>query len=235
MGVIEAAMNWSFQRGEIERQIPILVPQAVDGSGARPLTPGELGRFLAAAVGEHEQRLALLLATTGARPQAVLQLDWSRVLEGAVDYDVPGRRKTKKRRARAPLAPTVAKYLEERRSLGPVIQWSGKAMKGHKSTVGRIMNRAGLAATAYSVRKGLATWLAEQDVPEWEVGRVLGHRVSSGTTERYAHHRPSYMRATRDAIEALLRDISPDWLASYLPAPVAAKPDEVKLPRWLTG
>jgi integrase len=223
MGVIEAAVNWSYQRGEIERPIPILVPQAVDGPGAKPLTPAELGRFLAAAESEHERRLALLLATTGPRPQAALQLDWSRVHDGAVDYDVPGRRRTKKRRARAPLSPTVAKYLEERRSVGPVIQWNGRALKSHRMTIARIMARAGLDASAYSVRKGLATWLAEQDVPEWEAGRLLGHRVGSATTERSAHHRPSYMRATRDAIEALLRHIAPPWLASYLPAPKNAE------------
>ncbi len=218
MGVIEAAMNWSFQRGEIERQIPVLVPAAVDGPGAVPLTPQELGRVLAAGESEHERRMVLLLATTGARPQAILQLDWSRVLPGAVDYDVPGRRRTKKRRARAPLAPTVARFLEERRSVGPVVQWNGRALKGHRMTIARIMARAGLDATAYSVRKGSATWLAEQDVPEWEVGRFLAHRVGSGTTERYAHHRPGYMRATRDAIEALLKEIAPAWLTSYLPA-----------------
>lgn len=235
MGVIEAAMNWSYQRGEIERQIPILVPQAVDGPGARPLTPPELGRFLAAANGEHERRLALLLATTGARPQAVLQLDWQRVTSGAVDYDVPGRRPTKKRRTRAPLAPTVASYLEERRSIGPVVQWSGKPLKSHRMTISRIMARAGLGATAYSVRKGLATWLAEQDVPEWEVGRILGHRVSSGTTERYAHHRPSYMRATREAIEALLREIAPAWLASHLPAVVASSFQGAKINKVVNG
>jgi integrase len=235
MGVIEAAMNWSFQRGEIERQIPILVPAAVDGPGARPWTPAELGRFLAAARGEHERRLALLLTTTGARPQAVLQLDWSRVLAGAVDYDVPGRRRTKKRRARAPLAPTVAKYLEDRRSVGPVVQWNGRALRSHRMTVARILERAGLDGTAYSARKGLATWLAEQDVPEWEVGRILGHRVSSGTTERYAHHRPSYMHATREAIEALLKEIAPDWLASYLPTPFVTASEQTKIPKAVNG
>jgi integrase len=235
MGVIEAATNWSYQRGEIERQIPVVAPRAVDGPGARALTPAEIGRFLSAANGEHERRLALLLATTGARPQAILQLDWSRVMPGAVDYDVPGRRRTKKRRARAPLAPTVAKYLEERRSLGPVIQWSGRALKGHRMTIARIMVRAGLDATAYSVRKGSATWLAEQDVPEWEVGRFLAHRVGSGTTERYAHHRPGYMRATRDAIEALLMEIAPAWLASHLPAPVAATSDAARILKAVNG
>lgn len=235
MGVIEAATNWSFQRGEIERVIPIVTPRAVDGPGARALTPAEIGRFLAAAENEHERRLALLLATTGARPQAILQLDWSRVLPGAVDYDVPGRRRTKKRRARAPLAPTVAAYLEERRSVGPVIQWNGRALASHRMTVSRIMARAGIDATAYSVRKGLSTWLAEQDVPEWEVGRILGHRVGSATTERYAHHRPSYMRATREAIERLLREVAPTWLASHLPAPAAPQIEAAKIPKAVNG
>jgi integrase len=235
MGVIEAAINRAYRRGEIERAIPVIHPQATDGPGARPLTPEELGRFLAAAEGEHERRLALLLATTGPRPQAILQLDWSRVLPGAVDYDVPGRRKTKKRRARAPLAPTVARYLEARRSVGPVVQWRGKPLRSHRMTIERIMGRAGIEGTAYSVRKGLATWLAEQDVPEWEVGRILGHRVSSGTTERYAHHRPSYMRATKDAVEALLRLAAPDWLASYLPAPAQAEVSAMKISMQVNG
>jgi integrase len=235
MGVIEAAINRAYRRGEIEQAIPVIHPTATDGPGARPLAPEEMGRFLAAAQGEHEQRLALLLATTGPRPQAILQLDWSRVLPGSVDYDVPGRRKTKKRRARAPLAPTVARYLEARRSVGPVVQWRGKALRSHRMTIERIMRRAGLAGTAYSVRKGLATWLAEQDVPEWEVGRILGHRVSSGTTERYAHHRPSYMKATRDAVEALLGVIAPVWLASYLPAPVESAHPAMKISMLVNG
>ena len=222
MGVIRAAISWSFQRGEIERMIPVVKPQAVDGSGARPLTPAEIGRFLAAAELEHERRMALLLLTTGPRAQALLQLDWSRVTDGAVDYDVPGRRRTKKRRARAPLSPTVARFLEDRRSVGPVIQWAGKSLKGHRMTITRLMKRAGIDETSYSLRKGIATWMAERDVPEWEIGRLLGHRVGSSTTERYAHHRPSYMRATKEAIEALLRDIAPSWLASYLPTPIEA-------------
>lgn len=235
MGVIEAAINWSYLRGEINQLIPILRPKAVDGPGARPLTPPELGRFLSAAETEHERRLALLLTTTGARPQAILQLDWTRVMPGAVDYDVPGRRRTKKRRARAPLAPTVASYLEQRRSIGPVIQWADKPLKSHRMTISRLMARAGLDASAYSVRKGLATWLAEQDVPEWEVGRILGHRVSSGTTERYAHHRPSYMRATREAIEALLREVAPAWLANHLPAAVVPSFQGAKINKVVNG
>jgi integrase len=228
MGVIEAAINWSFSRGELERVISVPLPQAVDGPGARPLTPAEIGRFLAAAETECEKRLAILLATTGPRAQAALQLDWSRVLPGAIDYDVPGQRRTKKRRARAPLAPTVSRWLEQRRSVGPVIQYAGKALKHHRSTIDRLMVRAGLDGTSYSVRKGLATWLAERDVPEWEVGRVLGHRVSSGTTERYAHHRPSYMRATREAVEELLRRHGPAWLVGA----TGIEPATTTMSRW---
>jgi integrase len=218
MGVIEAAVNWLYRRGEVERPIPIMLPQAVDGPGARPFTPEEMGRFLAACQAEHEQRLGLLLVTTGPRPQAVLQLDWSRVVGGVVDYDVPGRRKTKKRRATAPLAPTVARYLEERRSVGPVVQWRGRPLRSHRMTIQRVMGRAGLDGTAYCLRKGLATWLASQGVPELEYGAILGHRVQKATTARYAHLRPDWMHATKRAVEALLARIAPSWLASHLPA-----------------
>lgn len=235
MGVIEAAVNWAYGRGEIERAIPIKLPAAVDGPGARPFTPEELGRFLAAAIAEHEQRLALLLVSTGPRPQAVLQLDWSRVLPGAVDYDVPGRRHTKKRRAKAPLAASVARYLEDRRSVGPVVQWRGRPLGSHRMTVDRIIARAGLDGSAYSVRKGLATWLASQGVPELEYGAILGHRVLKATTARYAHLRPDWMVATKRAVEALLGVIAPGWLASYLPAPLDSARPAMKISMLVNG
>jgi len=229
MGVIEAAVNWSYQRGEIERPIPFVRPEAVDGPGAIPLTPVQMGQFLAAAKSEHERGLALLLVTTGPRPQAILQLDWQRLQGGAVDYNVPGRRLTKKRRAHAPLAGTVARYFEARRSIGAVIQYRGRALKGHRMTIDRIMARAGLGATAYSVRKGLATWLARQGVPESEYGTILGHRVQKATTARYAHLSPDWMKATKRAVEALLQEIAPSWLASYLPLPAAAAQPAMKI------
>jgi len=218
MGVIAAALSWAYRRQEIASIPPILRIEATDGEGARPFTVEELRRLFAAARSEHERRFLLLAVATGARPQAILELDWSRVHAGVADLNVPGRRRTKKRRTRAALPPAAAAWLEGRRSVGPVIQYAGKALKSHRMTFQRLAMRAGLSATAYGVRKAVATWLRQAGVPEWEVGAQLGHRVSSAMTERYAHHRPDYMAATRRALQALLVEIRAPWLATAYPA-----------------
>jgi integrase len=235
LGVIRAACEWSFRRGEIERVPAFLTVQCEDGPGARPYSVDELRRILAACRAPHERRLFLLLIATGARPQAVLQLTWDRIGDGIADFHVPGRRKTKKRRARAPLPAAVAAYLEEFRSVGPVVQWSGRALKKHRMTVDRVLDRAGVVGTAYGTRKALATWLRQRNVPEWEVGALLGHRVTSATTERYAHYRPDYMLATRAALDALMGQIAPDWLAIPYPACGAADPSAGQIPKVANG
>jgi hypothetical protein len=230
MGVIEAAMNWSFQRGEIERQIPILVPAAVDGPGARRSRQRRSAassprRGVSTSAGSRCCSRPRARAAGDPAARLVTRDAGRRGLRRArppPDEEAPGAR------AAGADCGEVPRGAAQRRSCHPVER---SALKGHRMTIARIMARAGLDATAYSVRKGSATWLAEQDVPEWEVGRFLAHRVGSGTTERYAHHRPGYMRATREAIEALLREIAPDWLASHLPAPVAATSDAARIRR----
>ncbi len=224
IGVIRAGMEWAFSRGEIERVPAVLNIEVEDGPGTRPYSLDELRQLLSAAASEHERRLLLILIATGCRPQAALQLTWDRVRDGIADFNVPGRRRTKKRRAKAPLTPTVSKWLEGRRGLGSVIQWAGKEMKGHRMTFERVAARAGVVGTAYGIRKALATWLRQQNVPEWEVGAMLGHRVASAMTERYAHHRPDFMAATVTAVEALLAEICPVWLDIAETPAIGCKP-----------
>jgi integrase len=227
LGVVRAALEWAAARQEIERAPRILRVEADDGPGARPYSVDELRQLLSAAEAEHERRMLLLLICTGCRPGAALDLTWDRIRDGIADFNVPGRRRTKKRRAKAPLPPVLAGWLEARRRIGPVVQWNDRRMKGHKMTFKRIAARAGVVGTAYGIRKSLATWLRQQNVPEWEVGALLGHRVASATTERYAHYRPDYMKATVTAVEALLAAICPNWLG----IPEAVKTSHPK-PTW---
>lgn len=217
MGVIRAAVQRSFDNGEIPSIPAILKVSAEDGEGVRAYEVTELRALMAAATYDHERRFLLLCIATAARPSAVLQLTWDRVSGSVVDLNVPGRRRTKKRRALAPLAPIAAAYLEAHRSVGPVVQWRGRAMAAYKMTFHRLAKRAGVAATAYGIRKAVSIWLRMSGVPEMDIKGLLGHSVGN-ITERYAHYRPEYMRAAADAVECLLRDICPPWLASYLPA-----------------
>ena len=223
MGVIAAALHYAHYRGEIQVAPPTLKIEENNGPGARPLGLEELRRLFGAANMEHQRRLLVLALVTGARPGAILQLTWDRIRDGVADFDVPGRKKTKKRRTKSPLPDTAARWLEDRRSIGPVIHWAGKPLKNHIMTFKRLAARAKVDATAYGVRKAVATWLRRRKVDEWEVGAALGHRVSRATTETYAQYRPDYMLATKDAVEELLGLIGAPWLASYSQAAAPAK------------
>lgn len=218
MGVVRAAIQWAFDGGELPSMPAVYKVQATDGEGVRPYLVDELRRLCAACTHEHERRFMLLNLSTAPRPGATLDLTWDRIdpETGVVNYVVPGRKLTKKRRARAPLCGPALAYLEERRSVGPVIQWNGRQLKGHKMTFCRIATRAKVSGTAYGIRKAVSIWLRKEGVHEWDVKGMLGHAIG-GETERYAHYRPEYMRAAAASVERLLREIYPTWLASYLP------------------
>lgn len=218
MGIVRTAVKRSYEHGEIPTLPAIWRIQAEDGAGVVPFEVDELRRLMDAATLDHERRLLLLLIATAARPNAVLGITWDRIREGVVDLNEPGRRRTKKRRAMAPLACTAIAYLEAHRSVGPVVQWNGKAMTGHKMTFARIAGRAKVTGSAYGIRKAVAIWLRKEGVPEWDIKGLLGHSTG-GVTDRYAHYRPEYMRAAAASVERLLREICPSWLASYLPLP----------------
>jgi integrase len=235
MGVVAAALERARKAHELASYPSIQVPECEDGEGTRPLSLDELRAIFSAARNEHAQRFLILALATGARPQAVLQLTWDRIKDGVANFRVPGRRRVKKRRAIAPLSPLVACYLEDRRSIGPVIQYRGRALKGHKMTFQRIAERAKVPATAYCLKKSIATWLRQKNVPEWEVGALLAHRVGNAQTEKYAHHRPDYMLATKAAVDALLIEIAPPWLANYLPAPEITNSDQAVILKTVNG
>ena len=56
----------------------------------------------------------------------------------------------------------------------------------------------------------MATWLAEQDVPDRELEIFMGHRMPGNrTTSRYIHVRPSYLQHASAAIDAYFRELAP--------------------------
>jgi integrase len=226
-GVVRAAIQWAVDGGELPSLPGMMKVQAQDAEGVRPFTADELSALCEACKHEHERRFILLMLSTAPRPGATLDLTWDRIdaNTGVVDYSVPGRKLTKKRRAKAPLCTPALAYLNERRSIGPVIQWNGRQLAGHKMTFARIAKRAKVSGTAYGIRKAVAIWLRRQSVHEWDIKGMLGHAIG-GETERYAHYRPEYMRAAAASVERLLMEIRPSWLCSHFAVEV---PRESKL------
>lgn len=218
-GVLKSAVAWGVQRGELPSVPAMLKVEAKDAPGAAPLSLEALSALCQAANHEHERRFLLLCIATAGRPGAVLELTWDRIdlTAGTADLAVPGRRETKKRRGIVPLAPTALAYLAAHRSVGPVIQWAGKPMAGHRMTFARLAKRASVVGSAYGIRKAAAIWMRREGVPPWDVKGMLSHSLG-GVTDRYAHFDPTYMRAAAASIERLLAHLNPPWLASYWPA-----------------
>ena len=228
IGIVRTACQWCFDNGDIPQMPAFYKPQANDGDGVRPFEIWELRSLFAAAIHERERRFLLLCLSTAPRPSATLDLTWDRIKDRIANYVVPGRKKTKKRRAIAPLCDTAAAYLEAQRSVGPVIQYKGRQMRGYKMTFRRLAKRAGVVGTAYGIRKAVSIWMRKEGVPEWDVKGMLAHRIG-GETERYAQYRPEYMRAAADSLERLLTEICPSWLASYSPVAPAGVPCETQV------
>lgn len=224
--VILAAAAW-MASDEVQElpSMPKLVKIKLKGAqaatttrAAKPFSVPDFKRLFEVAKHEHEQRLLLLCLVTDHRPGAVLDLTWDRIDldQGFADLRVPGRPVTNKRRGIVPLSPTVIAYLRDRRSIGPVIQWKGRRMKTFEMTFLRLVKDAGITGSAYSVRKGVATYLRSQGISVPDIKAMLSHSLG-GETDEYAHYDPAYMAPVKAAFERLLAHIAPGFLASYLP------------------
>jgi integrase len=159
---------------------------------------------------EHWWRYLILAVGTGARPEAILELDHRQAdfSTHTLALNPPGRVQTKKRRPRIPMAPTLE---------GWIMQWG----EGHLITYydapldtleffDTLREAVKTTATAYTIRHTVATWLASQGVPAWERDSFLGHAsAGSKTGERYAHADPQHMARAREAIEDLFVQLEP--------------------------
>lgn len=232
VGVVGTALRWAHARQELTDIPPMVRVKAPEADGVRPLSVPELRALCDACLHEHQRRFLLLAIGTAARPGALVDLTWDRVdfLSGTIAQAVPGVDHGNKRRPRVPMPESVRGYLEGKRSVGPVIQWNGNRLKGHKRLYAGLSERAGVEVTAYGIRKACATWMRQEGVPEWDVLGMLGHRAGGSQTERYAHWRPEFMRAASDSLERLIRAVNPPWLASGLPVPAAPVSPHLQLP-----
>lgn len=162
------------------------------------------------------ERFLWLALETAAREQAILDLTWDRVdfETNTIRYDVPGRRKTKKRRATVPISkallPVLKRMHGERLGEGRVLDNGGSLWV----TVQNIVIEAGLAvapkraarkrplATGISphvFRHTAATHMVRRGVPIYIVAAILGNSVKM-IAEVYGHHAKEDLQAAVDTI-----------------------------------
>lgn len=206
---------------------PFKLPDAAEPRD-RWLTIVEVQRLLDAAARlrrgdrlSRAERFLWLGLETAARKQAILDLTWDRVHfdTGVIHYDVPGRKKTKKRRAPVPISRALrpvlerayAERLDAKRADGLVLDnkaavWA--AIQNVAVEAGLGVKRARInrwdkpLATGISphvLRHTAATHMARRGVPLWKVAKILGDTLA--TVERvYAKWAPDDPEGTVDMI-----------------------------------
>lgn len=180
------------------------------------------------------ERFLWLALETAARKEAILELTWDRVdfETGTIEFNVPGRRITKKRRATVPISSALRPVLErayrERLTDGLVLDHGAEVW----ATVQSIAMRAGLApmqkvasgtkpkATGVSphvLRHTAATHMARRGVPLYVIAGVLGNTLAM--IERvYAKHCRHTLRTAVDCIST-----NTQWRADEF-APTSPEP-----------
>lgn len=182
------------------------IQRLLDAAAARRGPDGRLTRV---------ERFLWLALETAAREQALLDLTWDRVdFEiGMISLDVPGRRKTKKRRADVPISKALRPVLERafREKTGDRVLDNGAsvwaaiqsvAIDAGFSSQARPKTGQKPKATGVSphvLRHTAATHMARRGVSLWKIAKILGNTILV-VEKTYAKFCPEDLREAVDLI-----------------------------------
>lgn len=195
LGLLSTALVYAYKQKWIDRPVAFDLPQ---GSPPRErwITQAEAERLIAAAKMPHVRTFIAIAAYTGARAGAILDLTWDRVGRN-IDFNVPGRAVTRKRRATSPIPPQLAAALQEAKSiaLSPyVVEFAGDRVKSIKHGFHNATVRAKLVGvTPHTLRHSFATWMAMGGMPMRKIADALGHTSVAMVESVYAKFAPDYL------------------------------------------
>lgn len=202
--VVRAGLNFFKKGGQAVFELPPQPPPK-----DRFLSKEEARRLLKAARRfSHVRAFIALSLATGARQSALLELTWDRVdfrrrtislaLNDAQDEQ-------RKRRATVPMTNRAYRYLRvlhRARTCDYVIEWGSHRVRSVKKGFAAAAERAGLeGVTPHILRHTAASWMAEADVPMFDISRYLGHSDTRITERRYAKLSPSHLKRAARALD----------------------------------
>lgn len=217
LGVLRAAINFAHASGKLTRSSTVFMPPP-PAPRTRWLTRSEAAKLIKSAMSEPRVRLHLPLFLviglyTGQRKEAILSLRWSAVdfENNRIDFAIPGRVLTKKRRSHIQIPPRLLPHLRNARKRGTpdgyVVNENGQGIGDIKKGFASACRRAGLAGvTPHSLRHTCATWLMQSGVSKWEAAGFLS--MSVDLLERcYGHHHPSHFADAANSFSRRPRNV----------------------------
>lgn len=226
LSVLVAVMNFAAEPKQKLISKRIIEPIDLPEPGAprdRWLRTEEIQRLLNAAGAMRRgarlsrgERFLWLALETGARKQAILDLTWDRVdfETGVIHLDVPGRKKTKKRRPDVPISTALRPILDR-----AYAEREGDLVMDNKgavwATVQLIAINAGFSEqkvqhgqkpkgtgiSPHVLRHTAATHMARRGVPLWKIAKILGNTLEM-VEKVYAKHCPDDLREAVNSISS---------------------------------
>lgn len=202
--ILRTALTWAKGKKWID-----FAPEVKRPAPAAPrdrwLTKDEAHRLIAGARAPHIRLFILMALHTTARAGAILGLTWDRISFdlNRIDFNEPGKRRTRKRRAVVAMTPEIrVALLEAKKSALSefVIEYAGGQVGSIKNGFEQATRRAKLEdVTPHTLRHTAATWMAQRGVAMFEIAGMLGNSVRMVETV-YAKHHPDFMSNATSAL-----------------------------------
>lgn len=197
LSVLSAALRRAEKHGKLLRA-PHIIALTPAPARERWMTRSEVAKLfrrLRRARSRHVLLFARLALYTGARTGAILDLTWDRVNfdTGLIDYRVPGRRVTKKRRTVSPMGSLRRALLHAKKHARSrhVIEWAGQRVERVAKAFIAAAEDVGMHdVSPHVLRHTFASWAVMNGADIYKVGKAIGQTIAS-TTERYAKLRPT--------------------------------------------
>lgn len=201
LGALKACIAWGRKQRLHEALLPDIELPPEGAPRTRTLTVDEEERFRGIALTTSRVRLSRLSRFVclgldcGARKEAIQTLTWDRVNldAGYVDFELPGRAQTVKRRAKAPipprLVPVLARARKEATSLY-VLDHPGNIRKSWETCYGDTVFSD---VRPHDLRRTFITLSIEAGVNIEAVARIVGDDPDT-LRKHYAHHQPAWLQ-----------------------------------------
>lgn len=205
LGTLIAALNLAVKSRLITAgERPHIPMPAAPGPKDLWLTEAEVQQLQEAAdrVGGAGGLFVHIALATAARRHSIESLSWSQIDfdAGLIQFNQPGRQRTRKRRVAVPISNELAPRLREarERTPGDFVLGSTKAITKKFDTVCRAAYQATgnsrfLLVTPHTLRHTWATLAARAGVSMFEVAGVLGDSLTT-VQRNYLHHSPDHLR-----------------------------------------
>ena len=162
----------------------------------------------AAQAREHWRRYVWLALGTGARPEALLQLQGHQFDGRLLRLAPPGWIPTKKRRPTLPVPALLAAEMASWK-VGHMVTYRGRPIARAVEMFRRLSKALGWKVTAYDLRHTVATELRRRGASEYDASVWMGHAApGSRTTELYVHERPDYLARCSQLLDTYLREVA---------------------------